>query len=115
MSAGYESLVRITACPSWATPGTTGLRGYYLFADTTKLSYGAKAVERDAKLIGNRESLPNTFSIDSFEPAGEFTFQPRADDLLMILMAHFQTVVRTGTGTYQFYRINRNMDWTTGG
>jgi len=114
MSAGYESLLRLTWADSWGTSGTLGRRGMFLFADNVKLSMGAVAKERDSKLTGNRESLPDTFSIDGFNEVGEFTFQPRGNDILMVLAAHFQTLV-SSSGTYSFYRINKTPSFTIGG
>lgn len=112
---GWESLIRITPSDSWGTPGTFGKRGFFLFADSENLDYGAQVTERDNKLIGVRESLIDTFSVDRFYPRGGITTQPRADDVLQLLMAHFQCCVKSGTGTYSFFRIPNNLKFTQGG
>lgn len=112
MAVGWESLIRLSRATIWGTTGTTGYRGFYLNADSQNLDFGAQAAARDQKLIGVRESLPDSFGIDHYYPRGEFTFQPRPDDLLMILAAHFQTVVVSGVGTYEFYRKTSNPQWT---
>lgn len=112
---GWESLIRITRADSWSIPGTLGRRGFFLYADSENLDMGAQPAERDNKLLGVRESSSDTFSIDRYFPRGDFTFQPRVDDILMILMAHFQNVVKSGTGTYEFYRLDRLPKFVSGG
>jgi len=113
MALGWESLLRVTNSDSWGTPGTWSKSGRFLYADSSSLDYGGEVSERDAKMIGNRESADNTFGVDRYNPGGEFTFQPKPDDILPILMAHFQScgVISAG-GTYEFYRLNKNLDWT---
>jgi hypothetical protein len=111
--ASWESLVRISAAGGWNTAGTYGSRGIFLYADSVNPDLGAQAKERDAKLLGVREIPPETFSIDRFQPKLSMTIQPRVDDILMLLMAHFQTCAKSGIGTYQFYRIPFNPDWST--
>ena len=112
---GWEGLIRISPATSWGTPGTFGVRGFFLNTDSTDLDRGAEVAERDQKLLGLRESLYDSVSVDRYNPRGGFTFQPRVDDLLMLLMAHFQHVEKSGTGTYTFYRKATSPDWTSGG
>lgn len=112
---GWESLIRVTPADSWGTPGTSGKRGWFLFADSEDLDYGAQVSERDTKLIGVRESLVDTFSIDRYFPRGGLTYQPRVDDTLALLMAHFQCCVKSGTGTYTFFRNPNYVKFTQGG
>ena len=115
MSAGWESLLRITKASSWGTPGTLGNRGFFLYAESHNLDFGAQVMERDNKMLGVAESPVDTFSVDRYQPRGDFVFQPKADDMLMILMAHFQNVAKSGTGTYTFYRLPTGLKWTSGG
>lgn len=115
MSAGWESLLRITKASSWGTAGTLGNRGFFLYAESHNLDFGAQIMERDNKMLGLRESPVDTFSVDRYQPRGDFVFQPKVDDVLMILMAHFQYVEKSGTGTYTFYRVGRGLNWTEGG
>lgn len=112
---GWEGCIRITPCTNWGTPGTLGNRGMFLYADSTDLDFGAQMTERDQKLLGIRESLPDSVSVDRFYPRGGFKYQPRVDDILPLLMAHFQNVVKSGTGTYTFTPKATSPDWTTGG
>ena len=112
---GWESLIRVTYADSWGTPGTFGKRGMFLYADSESLDYGAQVTERDSKLIGMRESPVDTFSIDRYFPKGNLTVQPRVDDILMLFMAHFQNVVVSPGGTYQFFRAQNNVAFTSGG
>lgn len=112
---GWESLVRITHADSWGTPGTFGKAGYFLYADSEDLDYGAQVTERDAKLIGQRESPVDTFSVDRYFPRGNMSIQPRVDDILYLLMAHFQNVIIIPGGTYQFFRAQNNVQWVQGG
>jgi len=115
MSAGWEASIRVQKGSAWGVPGTVAGRGIFLFADSESLDYGAQAMERDSKLSGDDESPPETFGIERYFPRGEFVFQPRVDDFLMICMAHFQNVVKSGTGTYEFYRQDRAPLFTEGG
>ncbi len=115
MSAGWESMIRVTPCDSWGNAATVGRRGYFLYADSESLSLGAQSKERDGKLVGNRESPPETYTIDRWNPKGGITFQPRVDDVLMLLMAQFQNVVKSGVGTYQFFRNPNQLSWASGG
>jgi len=112
---GFDSLIRIQKADSWGTAGTVTNRGMFLYADSENLDYGAQATERDAKLIGQRESPVDTFSIDKYFPKGNIVIQPRVDDLLPLLMAHFQNVVVSGTGTYTFYPNPKPLKFTQGG
>ena len=113
---GWEALVRISFADSWATPGTFGKRGIFLNVDSTDLDLGAKLTERDGKILGIRESLYDSVSFDSLTPTGGFTFQPRVDDLLPILMAHFQNCATAQAGgTYTFYRAPTSLNWLEGG
>jgi len=111
----WESLVRLTYADSWGTPGTFGKRGYFLYADSEDLDYGAQVTERDSKLLGVRESPVDTFSVDRYFPQGQMTIQPRVDDMLYLLMAHFQNVIISPGGTYQFFRAPNPISWTQGG
>lgn len=115
MSAGWESSIRITGCTAWASAGTLANRGQFLYCDSENLDFGAQFKERDSKLTGNRESPADTATVDRYFPKGGITFQPRVDDILMIFMAHFQNVVKSGAGTYQFFRIPNQLNWSSNG
>lgn len=110
----WESLLRVTKADSWGTPGTLANRGYFLYLDSVSLDYGAQVSERDNKIIGAREVPVNTFSIDRYFPRGQFTFQPRVDDLLLLFGACFQNVV-AASGTYIFYGQPKALRHTLGG
>ena len=47
---GWESLIRITKSDSWGSAGTLGNRGYFLFADSESLDYGAQVVDPNKTL-----------------------------------------------------------------
>jgi len=111
----WESLIRIKPSPAWGSVGSVAGKGIFLNADSETLESGAIVTERDNKITGVRESLPDTFSIDRYIPKGDITYQPRVDELLLILMAHFQYVVRSGTGTFQFFRNPNSPNWTVNG
>jgi hypothetical protein len=115
MSIGYEALVRIEAAPSWGSQGTLGHRGIYLFADSVNPVFGAQPRERDNKLTGARESSGSTYSVDDFYPSCEITWQPRVDDILPVLLAHFQIGTAFAGGTYEFVRVDKNLTFTTNG
>jgi hypothetical protein len=115
MASNWEALLRITPVNGWQSPGTTGRRGVFLFADSETLDTGAQTKEYDAKLLGVRESPDSTFQITQYQPKGNIVFQPRVDDILPVLMAHFQSVVKSGTGTYTFGRIGFSPDFGSTG
>jgi hypothetical protein len=115
MASGWESLIRVTPCNGWQSPGTLGRRGLFLFVDSESLDYGAQFKEYDQKLLGVREVPSTTFSITQYQPKGPITFQPRVDDILPILMSHFQNCVKSGTGTYIFSRLPISPDFGSTG
>jgi len=118
---GYEAIVRIEAAPSWGSQGTVGHRGIYLFADSVTPDFGAQPRERDGKLTGARESSGSTYSVTNFYPTCEIVWQPRVDDILPMMLAHFQIGTVFGTtatptvGTYEFTRVGSNLKFTTNG
>jgi hypothetical protein len=109
----WESMIRISPSGGWNTSGTYGSRGIFLYADSVNPDLGAQIGDRDGKLLGVREVPPETSTVDRFQPKLSMSSQPRVDDILMILMAHFQACAKSGIGTYQFYRIPINPDWNT--
>jgi hypothetical protein len=108
---GWESVVRVTPAVAWGNPGGLSRRGMFLYADSVNLDMGAQVAERDGKMMGVRELPQDVFSIDRYYPKGNITFQPRVDDVLMFLMAHFQNCVKAG-GTYNFFRIPFSPDFS---
>lgn len=115
MSIGWEAIVRVEAAPSWGSQGTLGHRGIFLFADSVRPDFGAQTRERDNKLTGGRESNGSTYSIDSFNPTCEITWQPRADDILPFAMAHFQLGTAFAGGTFEFIRVPQSLQFVTNG
>jgi hypothetical protein len=113
MGVSWESLVRISAANGWNTVGTFGSRGIFLYADSVNPDLGAQVKENDGKIMGVREVPPETFTVDRYQPKLSLTNQPRVDDILMILMAHFQNVIKSGDGTYSFFRIPISPDYNT--
>lgn len=110
MSAGWESFVRITRADAWQNPGAVTSRGFFLYADSVSPDLGGQEMMRDNKLNGIRESDVRTYSVDRWFPKAELTVQPRVDDILPILAAHFQ--MGTGAnGTYTFFRCPRALNW----
>lgn len=111
----WESLIRIAPSNGWGSVGTIARQGMYLYADSENLDFGAVVTENDKKLTGMRESAVETFGVDRWEPKGGIVFQPRVDDILPILMAHFQNVVKSGVGTYTFFRNPNPVQYVTSG
>lgn len=112
---GYEALVRVQAAESWGSQSILTKRGIYLFADSIRPDFGAQPRERDNKIIGGRESSGSTYSVDSFQPTCEITWQPRVDDILPFMLAHFQIGTSLAGGTYQFWRVDRNLQFVSNG
>jgi hypothetical protein len=111
--ASWEAVVRISPSGGWNTAGTFGSRGIFLYADSVNPDLGAQINNRDAKLLGVREIPPEASSVDRFQPKLSMVVQPRVDDILMLLMAHFQNCAKSGIGTYQFFALPSNPDWST--
>jgi len=96
-------------------------RGIIPWLDSDGLTVGQEVKERDDKMVGARLSDAVTYSVEQRKPGGNFQFQPRIDDLLLILMSHFQAVsfqgtvigsAEVGTGTFSYSYIEKQPSWT---
>lgn len=117
---GWEAAFRIAEHPNGFGSVVAQTRGIYLEVDDDGLAYNQRQRERDAKIRRGRFVPPTTFSSDEAEPGGPLTFQPKPEDLIGILMSHFQCVQYEevgaaggiGTGTLTFIPIDESPDWT---
>lgn len=119
MSKGWEAYFRVYENTLGWENGTYLTRGNYLDVDSDGLNINAEIKERDSKIAGGRFGLPSAMTEEGEKPAGNIAFQPRSDDILQILMAHFQCVDYDedtladgwGTGTFTFVPITDTPDW----
>jgi hypothetical protein len=117
-AVAYESWIRIVENGSgW---GSTVLRdeGYFLEFDSESLGPGYSLHERDGRIQNKRESQATSLAVGVAHPGNTFSFQPRTDDMLMLLQGFFQAVDFNGnelsgfgTGTFTFMPIEGALDW----
>lgn len=124
MAKGWEVAIRVQEdyLGFASTVGTLARGGYFLFVDSENISKNTTIKERDEKLIPMRLSPIQTASIEQQSPGGEFTFQPRADDCVPVLMAFFQAATYMGGnssttyggtgGTWVFTPVGKSLAWS---
>lgn len=120
---GWETQIAIAEdVQGWGSSLTGSKREVYAESDGLDIAQVIK--ERDDKIIQGRYSLPSSRTVDQQTPNGNISLQPRMEEILMILMNHFQSHHFDGTvyggtvgggtlgiGTFTFaYPINRP-DW----
>ena len=123
---GWEGKILVTDNPEefWGgtnADGTYGA-GFILHADSEALEVGQSFSESQDKIGADRAGAVSDFTMKSRKPAGELTFQPRFDDMLPFLAAHFQAVGIEGgtalgggtviTGTFTFAPVPNMPDWS---
>ena len=116
MAKGFEGYIGVVPeTKGWGT--STHGEGFFLFADSESLSLGQEFTDRPDKLVQGRWEKPASRTISAQKPNGNIEFQPRSDDMVIILMAHFQkfvgtTMYKTGTpANYTFVPEKGQPDW----
>lgn len=97
MAKGYEGwLAIVPETKGWGS--STFTAGNYIYADSEALGVHKEFIERPEKITYGR-ALKASSRISSVQkPGGAVTFQPRSDDCIPTLMAHFQMYTATSLG-----------------
>jgi hypothetical protein len=87
---------------------------YYLFLDSESMGIGQVIKENTAKIVHGRSVVKQARSFQEQEPGGQFTFQPRSDDCLGILMSVMQVYRSGSTGSFSFVfnPLSGQPDWS---
>lgn len=124
---GWEGKLLVSDEPQefWEGTNATGTygAGYILHADSESLEIAQSFSEAQDKIGADRAGSPSDFTLKSRKPGGELTFQPRFDDMLPFLAAHFQAVgIEAGTafgtaatvfqGTFTFAPVASMPSWS---
>jgi len=117
MAKGFEGYIAVLPeTKGWGT--STYQEGYFLYADSESLTIGQEFTDRPDKLVQGRSEKPGSRTISAQKPAGDVEFQIRSNDVLPVLMAHFQKHTgssiggtNSGTALYTFVPEKGQPDW----
>lgn len=117
MAKGFEGwLAVVPETKGWGS--STFTEGNFLYADSEALQINKEFIERPEKITFGR-ALKASSRISSLQkPGGAVTFQPRSNDCIPIMMAHFQNYVgssqggtATGSVVYTFTPTKLEPNW----
>jgi hypothetical protein len=120
VAKGFEGWIAVV--PETNGWGSTAFTvGNYLNADSESLQIGKEFIERPEKITYGR-ALKASSRISSLQkPGGAVTYQPRSDDVIPVLMAHYQMYTGTWVGgaaattlgsvLYTFVPAKNEPDW----
>lgn len=117
MAKGFEGWIAVVPeTKGWGSSAFT--EGNYLYADSEALQINKEFIERPEKITFGR-ALKASSRISSLQkPGGAVTFQPRSNDCIPVLMAHFQNYIgsslggtATGTAMYTFTPAKLEPNW----
>lgn len=120
MSQGWEFIYRIAENPHGFGTPVAQTEGILLEVTEDGLGQNQTVRERDDRLRRGRFAPSDTFSAEHAEPGGDLSFVPRTNDLMGLLMSHFQCVdyapvgtvhLGIGTGTLTFIPMQDPPDW----
>ena len=112
MSKGYEGWINIREGNGWGS--TTVREGMFYYVDSVDLSPNKEFTERPEKIVFGRGLKSAHRTSGAQKPGGSVDFQPRSDDLPMVLMSHCQMyngTVSAGVATYTFTNVKTQPDW----
>jgi len=111
---GWESWLRYRGQKDGYGAAADLTRAFYFYLDSESLAINPTIKENTAKIVKGRAIVEEARSIQQQEPGGQFTFQPRSDDILGILAAHFQCYRSTenATSIYWFNPVAEQPDWS---
>lgn len=95
--------------------GAALTKAFYLFVDSESFAINPNIKENTSKIVQGRAVLEQARTIEGREPGGQFTFQPRSDDVLGLAAAHFQAYRSDITGTvstFTFFPLAQQPDWS---
>ena len=97
--------------------GASVTDAFYLYLDSESLAINQEIRENAAKIVQGRAVLETSRTFGAQEPGGQFTFQPRADDILGFLASCLGVYTSTDGGgslhgTYTFFPYVDQPDFT---
>lgn len=116
---GFDAYFCVTeAYSGWGSVDGKTLKKY-LDVESDGLNLNQQIRERDARMANEREVYSNWVTNERLSPAGDISFQPRPDDLMIFAMAHFQagtwlmdgSAAGIGTGTAIYAPVDNSPDW----
>lgn len=121
MAQGFEGAIVIKEQPNgWGSTTVNPLGIQFAEAESSDLDIGIVQNRRNNKIRNSRFMTPGLVTNDFANPSGGFTLQPRAVEMLPLLMAHYQVVsVKGGSyatsagtffGTFHFAAANKTPD-----
>ena len=118
MAQGFEGAIAIKEQPNGWGSVAVGLGVQFAEAESSDLDIGIVQNRRSQKIRNSRFMTPGLVTNDFANPAGGFTLQPRAVEMLPLLMSHYQVVsLKAGTiisgtaiGTFHFAPANKTPD-----
>lgn len=113
MSKGYDGWVLVREGNGWGS--TTVREGHALFVDSVDLGPNKEFKERSDKIVYGRSLKPSMRTSAAIKPGGSVEFQPRSDDLPVILMSHcqmYEGTVSAAVGTYTFVNVDGQPNWS---
>lgn len=117
MAKGFEGWIAVAPeTKGWGS--STFTAGNYLFVDSESLQINKEFIERPEKITFGRAMKASSRVSGVQKPGGAITFQPRSDDVIPILMAHYQKYIATslngtasGTVLYTFHPTKGEPNW----
>lgn len=118
MAKGFEGWIAVAPeTNGWGSSVFTA--GNYLFVDSESLQVNKEFIERPEKITYGRSLKASSRISGVQKPGGALTFQPRSDDTIPILMAHYQKYIgsssggtATGSVVYTFHPSKGEPNWT---
>lgn len=97
MSKGFDGWIALVPeTKGWGS--SVYAKGNFLHVDSEALHINKEFKERPEKIVFGRSLKPSSRVSGQQNPGGELTFQPRSDDCLPALAAHFQNYTATSLG-----------------
>ena len=112
MPKGFEGFVCVVGeDDGWGSLTYTPSNGKFLFADSESITANQEFKDRPEKITYGMAEKASSRTLGPQKPGGDFTYQPRTDDMYPILMSHFQRVLTSGT-INTFVPVKTQPDWT---
>lgn len=116
MPRGWETWLRVRGQRDGYGGGASVTDAFYLYLDSESLAINQEIKENTQKIVQGRAVLETSRSLEGQEPGGQFTYQPRADDILGVLasvMGCYKSVNGGGSlsGTYTFWPLVNQPDF----
>ena len=119
MPRGWETWLRVRGQKDGYGGGASVTDACYLYLDSESLRINQEIKENTAKIVHGRTVLETARTFQSRESGGQFTFQPRADDILGFLascLGVYKSLPAGGgggtvAGTFTFWPLTQQPDF----